>query len=253
MTALAILLVALAAGCAVGTRPAVDRVRRALAGAESSPDHEPASNNSDEPVSGSALSGRRSRALSSALAGVAVALFVPAPAMVVAVPVVAGGCWWLLGRAEPASRARERRRLDLDVPLAAELLAAAITAGCSVGDAVAVVGRALGGPAGRALRRSAAAAAVGSHPAAVWAPLRAESALIPLARALDAAVSRGTSPVPALQRIAEDARLDARWTAQGRARSLGARAAAPLGLCFLPAFVLLAVVPLVATTASDLF
>jgi hypothetical protein len=49
-----------------------------------------------------------------------------------------------------------------------------------------------------------------------------------------------------LQRVAEDARDAARWDAQARARALGARAAAPLGLCFLPAFVLVGIVPVVA-------
>lgn len=199
------------------------------------------------------MSGGRARALAAALAGIAVALFVTGPAMILAVPAVVMATWWLLGRTEPSARARDRRRLEIELPLAAELLAAALTAGCSVTTAVSVVGRALGGPVGTALSRSAAAAGVGSDLDRVWAPLRAEPALVPLARALDASVARGTSPVPALQRIAEDARLAARWAAQGRARSLGARAAAPLGLCFLPAFVLLAVVPLVVTSGAGIF
>jgi hypothetical protein len=55
-----------------------------------------------------------------------------------------------------------------------------------------------------------------------------------------------------LERVAEDARDTARRAAEARARSLGARAAAPLGLCFLPAFVLVGVVPIVVTAGGFL-
>lgn len=260
MTMLAIAMIALAAAVAVGPRAAVGRVRRALPPPpsrhgvrDSAVAGGRAPSTASGPATGSVMSGARSRAAASALSGLAIALFVSGPAVVLAVPTVVTATWWLLGRAEPAARARERQRLDIEVPLAAELLAAAIAAGCPVVGAVGVVGRSMGGPLGTALGRCAAAAEVGSDPAQVWAPLRAEPALVPVARALAAAIARGTSPVPALQRIAEDSRLAARWAAQGRARALGARAAAPLGLCFLPAFVLLAVVPLVATSGAGLF
>ncbi|PSL05416.1 hypothetical protein CLV30_104286 [Haloactinopolyspora alba] len=69
-----------------------------------------------------------------------------------------------------------------------------------------------------------------------------------MARALVSTMSRGTSPVAALRRTAAEAREAARWAGEAKARSLGARAAAPLGLCFLPAFVLVGVVPMVATS-----
>jgi hypothetical protein len=77
--------------------------------------------------------------------------------------------------------------------------------------------------------------------------LAVDPAIRPLARALAATAARGTSPVPVLNRVAQDARDAARWEAESRARSVGARAAAPLGLCFLPAFVLVGIVPVVAT------
>lgn len=257
MTVVAALVIGLAATIVVGPRPAVARLRRILGTGRwdgSGSERGQSSHGSKDGDDGEGrLSGRRARQLASAFAGVAVALFVPFPMAVVAIPVVAAGAWWVLGRAEPAARARKRRQLAIELPLAAELLAAALSAGCSIAGAVDVVGHALDGPLGRALRRCAASAAVGVRPEQMWAALRDEDGLVSLARVLDAAIVRGTSPVPALHRIAEDARLAARWSAQGRARALGARAAAPLGLCFLPAFVLLAVVPLVATSGSDLF
>ena len=49
-----------------------------------------------------------------------------------------------------------------------------------------------------------------------------------------------------MARLAVDLRRGARARVEARARAVGVRAALPLGLCLLPAFVLLGVVPLVA-------
>ncbi len=134
------------------------------------------------------------------------------------------------------------------LPLAADLMTAALSAGCPPAAAAESVGAAIGGPLGRALIDAAAAASVGVEPDRAWSGLAAEPAVRPLARALTAAMTRGTSPSPVLERVAADARDAARWAGEARARSLGARAAAPLGLCFLPAFVLVGVVPIIATS-----
>ncbi len=158
--------------------------------------------------------------------------------------------WFGLGRMEPRSRARERERIAGTVPLAADLLAAALTAGCPPQVAVDAVGSALDGPLGRSLVDAGTSANVGADPRQAWAPLMREPSARALARALAVAMSRGTSPVPALRRAAHDARDEARWAGEARARSLGARAAAPLGLCFLPAFVLVGIVPIVATSGA---
>ncbi|TDC45626.1 type II secretion system F family protein [Jiangella ureilytica] len=156
--------------------------------------------------------------------------------------------WYGLGRLEPAARRRDRERVVAMLPLAADLMAAALAAGCPPAVAAETVGSAIGGPLGRALVDAAAAASVGVEPGRAWSDLAADAAVRPLARALTAATTRGTSPSPVLARVSADARDAARWAGEARARSLGARAAAPLGLCFLPAFVLVGVVPVVATS-----
>jgi hypothetical protein len=53
-------------------------------------------------------------------------------------------------------------------------------------------------------------------------------------------------------RLAEDLRRRDRADVESRARSVGVKAALPLGLCLLPAFVLVGVVPLVAGSVSVL-
>ena len=53
-------------------------------------------------------------------------------------------------------------------------------------------------------------------------------------------------------RLARELRERARAEVESRARSVSTRAAAPLGVCFLPAFVLLGIVPLVAGLVGSL-
>ncbi|MFD0891079.1 type II secretion system F family protein, partial [Streptosporangium algeriense] len=54
-----------------------------------------------------------------------------------------------------------------------------------------------------------------------------------------------------LTRLADDARQEARSAASAAALRVGVQAVAPLGLCFLPAFVCLGIVPVVAGLAGD--
>lgn len=189
-----------------------------------------------------------SRGLAAALAGIAAFWLLGGVGGLIAGAGATIASWYGLGRLEPAARKRDRERVVAMLPLAADLMTAALSAGCPPAVAAETVGTAIGGPLGRALVDAAAAASVGVEPGRAWSDLAAEPAVRPLARALTAAMTRGTSPSPVLERVSADARDAARWAGEARARSLGARAAAPLGLCFLPAFVLVGVVPIVATS-----
>ncbi|HSJ60829.1 MAG TPA: type II secretion system F family protein, partial [Jiangellaceae bacterium] len=147
---------------------------------------------------------------------------------------------------------RRRQHVTAAVPLAAELLAAAVGSGAPPDRAAEVVGRTIGGPLGDGRSVAAAATRVGADPRSAWAGLLDDPASRPIGRAMLRSAARGVSPVPVLLRVALDARDSARWVAEARARSVGAKAAAPLGLCFLPAFVLVGIVPLVATLGMPL-
>lgn len=76
--------------------------------------------------------------------------------------------------------------------------------------------------------------------------------LAPAARALSRAADGGAPVAAAVARLAAEARLDARARGEQAARRVGVVAVAPLGLCFLPAFVLLGVVPVVVGLAAPL-
>jgi tight adherence protein C len=74
----------------------------------------------------------------------------------------------------------------------------------------------------------------------------------PLIDVLGAADRYGLPLAPALDRLAAEARLARRQQAEAAARELPVRLAAPLVLCTLPSFVLLAIVPLLIGTLSSL-
>lgn len=249
MRILAAVCAGLAAMIMVGRSPA--RVRlAAILDLRGRPATDDGGIDAPSPVHPRAWSSGRSRVAASAVAGAGAALVVEGWGGLVAGVVIGAGAWNVLGRVEPARRrVRERDRMVAALPLAADLLVAALEAGSPPVRAVEAVGSAVGGPLGRKLVAAGQAAQLGD-PTSGWRLLVDDPPVRPLGRALVASVSRGTSPVPVLERVAVDARDAARWAGEARARSLGAKAAAPLGLCFLPAFVLVGIVPIVATSGA---
>ena len=193
------------------------------------------------------------------LAGAAVAVLVPPPlGLVLGVVLVLGGPR-LLGRLEPRAAREQRERLERDLPLLLELLSACLAGGAPLSAAAEAVGPAVGGPAGARLSAVAAALAVGTLPAQAWQSLagadpasRDADPLAPAARALARASDGGAPVAAAVSRLASDARAEGRSAAEQAARRVGVLAVAPLGLCFLPAFVLLGVVPVVVGLAGPL-
>ncbi|WP_242608593.1 type II secretion system F family protein [Actinomadura formosensis] len=165
---------------------------------------------------------------------------------------VAVAVWFSFGRVGNAERRRRRARLIADLPVAVDLLAACLRGGAPWHDAVAAVADAVGGPLGDELRSVSVQIRLGADPAEVWLALTREPMLAPLARTAVRATSTGAALAPSLSRLARDQRRAARTEAAAKARAAGVRALAPLGLCFLPAFVLLGVVPAIAGIASTI-
>jgi pilus assembly protein TadC len=161
----------------------------------------------------------------------------------------------LLGRLEPAGQRRRRERLAADLPLLLDLLAACLAGGASLPSAADAVAGAVGGPAGERLALVGAALQVGTPPPQAWALLAGDAdddPLAPAARALARAAEGGAPVASSVGRLAADARLRSRAAGEAAAKRVGVTAVAPLGLCFLPAFVLLGVVPVVAGLAGPL-
>ncbi|MDJ0346177.1 type II secretion system F family protein [Streptomyces sp. H10-C2] len=138
------------------------------------------------------------------------------------------------------------------LPLCADLMAACLAAGGDPRDAAEAVGRSLGGPLGDGLIRVAAELRLGGDPVRCWERFGQLPAARGLARCLARASHRGVAPVDEVARLAADYRAARGRAALGRARRAGVLATAPLGLCFLPAFLLVGVVPVVMGLAAQI-
>ncbi|UUU23998.1 type II secretion system F family protein [Streptomyces sp. DSM 40750] len=138
------------------------------------------------------------------------------------------------------------------LPLAADLLAACITAGASPVVAAQAVGEALGGPVGERLARGAAEARLGGEPAEAWRALAALPGAGALARLLERADDSGVPAAAPVARLAAEARAEWGRSATERARRAAVMVTAPVGLCFLPAFIAVGVLPVVIGLADGL-
>ncbi|MEU9228278.1 type II secretion system F family protein [Streptomyces massasporeus] len=136
------------------------------------------------------------------------------------------------------------------LPLAADLLAACIAAGAGPVIAAQAVGEALGGPVGGALARGAAEVRLGGEPGAAWRRLGAVPGAGALARLLERADVSGLPAAVPVARLAAEARADWGRAATARARRAGVMVSAPVGLCFLPAFIAVGVLPVVIGLAG---
>jgi Flp pilus assembly protein TadB len=154
--------------------------------------------------------------------------------------------WVVLGRTEDPSVVRRRERLLDDLPTGIDLLAACLDAGSAPESALATVSRALGGPVGEEFLSIHHRLEIGVDPRQVWRSISTHDQLGPLGRAVGRAHETGAPVGRAVHQLAEELRARARSDVEARARSIEVKAAAPLGLCLLPAFVVLGVVPLVA-------
>lgn len=150
-------------------------------------------------------------------------------------------------------RARsERERASVDLPLALDLLGSALRAGQPPSAAAAAVARAIGGPVGEALRAVSHAAALGAAPEVAWQPLGRLTSAGAVARTAARTAESGTRLADELAELAADVRRRSVAAADTRVRRSGVLVVLPLGLCFLPAFILIGVVPIVIGIAGSL-
>lgn len=167
----------------------------------------------------------------------------------------AGAVWVVLGRTEDPEVRRRREQLAGDLPVAVDLLSACLAAGAAPEQALVTVGGALGGPVGEEFELIHHRLAVGMPARQVWLAVGRHPQLGPLGRAVDRAAESGASIADGVRRLAAELRESARAEVEARARAVEVKAAAPLGICLLPAFVLLGVVPMVVGifTSMDVF
>ncbi|HEY3994663.1 MAG TPA: type II secretion system F family protein [Mycobacterium sp.] len=138
-----------------------------------------------------------------------------------------------------------------------DVLAVCLEAGMAVSAAAAAAAPSAPAALGRVLRRAADLLALGADPAVAWSippelPIKsADTQIDALLRLARRSASSGAALAGGVAELADQCRHDAAHAATAAAERAGVLIAGPLGLCFLPAFVCLGIVPVVAGLAGD--
>lgn len=163
---------------------------------------------------------------------------------VVGLLATAAGCtalWLRTRRAVPA-----RLPVTGELPVVVGLLSAGIRAGATVPSCLSSISRAARGDLGRELDLIAQRLRLGADPATAWSDTALPEPLTAIGRDLARAADTGAPVADLLDRHAADLSRALRARATARIERLGVLVVAPLGVCFLPSFVLIGVVPMVA-------
>ena len=161
----------------------------------------------------------------------------------------AAATWWLFRR---LTRPAGERPDPLGLAATWDLLAACLRAGLPVPAAVTAIADDLPADAGRALRATAELLAMGADPVDAWAPAMSCRHTAALARGARHTARSGTALAGVVAGLATTVRESAGDAAEARAQRAGVLIAAPLGVCFLPAFICLGIAPVVAGLADQL-
>ena len=157
------------------------------------------------------------------------------------------------GRDKRWARRRDRETVE-QLPDVVDLLRLAALAGLPVASALSALGARPGGPVGEAMRKAASRLSRGATTGVVLQQM-ADDAGSPTRSLVDALVDHdryGTPLGPVLDRLAVESRLRRRRQTEEAARRLPVLLLFPLVLTTLPAFVVLAVVPLLVGSFSSL-
>lgn len=155
----------------------------------------------------------------------------------------------------PRPSSRARRQIAQGAPAFAALLAACLAAGASPRRALAVVEPALASHPGLAVwvRGLARRLDLGEAPGIAWAQFAdLDPSLRPIALSIAWSADTGAPLADTLSRLATGLRQQQRQRVIAAARTAGVWLVLPLGACFLPAFLCLGVLPVVASLLSDL-
>jgi len=164
---------------------------------------------------------------------------------VLAVAAVAGVAV-TLGYLESAASRRSTEQLVRDLPEAWELLSACLGAGLPLRVALAEVVVVLDGALKLRLTNVLTRVRLGEPEADAWRSIATDPLLGRPARDIARSSESGISLVDLLNAYAQQARSERTAAAEARAKGIGVAAVLPLMMCFLPAFFLIGVVPIVA-------
>jgi len=141
--------------------------------------------------------------------------------------------------------------LHTELAVASDLMAAALRAGSPVPSAVLHTGDVLEGPLSAPLTQIGRELAAAVAPRQAWQRIGHLDAARRLTNAAQRTAESGAAMSGALTRCADDLRVDAAHEREARVQRASVLLMLPLGLCFLPAFLLAGLVPVVLAVVSE--
>ncbi|WP_290053030.1 type II secretion system F family protein [Amycolatopsis solani] len=190
--------------------------------------------------------------IAAAVGGVSTAALIGGMAGMTLGAIVTATGWWAIRRTRrpraPTTDIATRLRLAGTL----DLLAACLRAGQPVPSALDAVAEAAPTEASEALRSTAGLLALGSRPEEAWEPVRTTPGLAELAGAATRTSRSGAAFATAAADLAGRFRDELATEAEERAERAGVALALPVGVCFLPAFFCLGVLPVVLGLAEHL-
>lgn len=160
--------------------------------------------------------------------------------------------WFLIAHLEPGHVRARREQLILQQPEGLELMASSLQAGAALRTATSEVAAVAPEPSAALLRDVESHLRVGFSEAGAWDSLRNHPVWGPASRDLARGARTGEAIAETLDMHAELARRARRNHVAERARTVGVKSVGPMMCCFLPAFILSGVVPIIAGVLANI-
>lgn len=149
----------------------------------------------------------------------------------------------VVSRLESAAARERNAKIVGQLPGALDLMVAALEAGRPPSVALGLTADATYDPLGSELSQLASRLAIAGDPLEVWTSVLDDPALAPVGRAFRRAETSGMPVAQVICGVADELRRERRASRREASRKVAVRTAAPLGVCFLPAFFLIGIVP----------
>lgn len=148
-----------------------------------------------------------------------------------------------VSRLESTASRERNAKITAQLPEALDLMVAALEAGRPPGEALGLAADATYDPLGSELGHLASRLTIAGDPLVVWSSVIDDPVLAPVGRAFRRAETSGMPVAQVISGVADELRRELRACRREASRKVAVRTAAPLGVCFLPAFFLIGIVP----------
>lgn len=158
----------------------------------------------------------------------------------------------MLRRRETPQVRRARVRDLADLPFGLDVFACCLRAGAPLDAALATTAEAVNSTLAERLRRAARGLRLGATTGEALSELDGVPAAERITAAIDRSVDTGAMLADGLTLLAEELRVEAEQSALARAHRAGVWMVLPLCLCFLPAFIVAGLIPVVISSLAGI-